>query len=169
MGNVFSMSDPSALLQRGAWCSAEEILERAQLGDIIEFQRCGYGHFAVYVGDGCVINYSRKTPAVNLIRKQKLLEVSLGDLCRVNNLEQAVQFQEPFTSQEIVRRAESRLGQSLPEEDCECFATWCRYGQTFSCQPPQWTPAPPGVYRLCADWHNEAPNCVYDPWNDSVM
>ena len=102
-----------------------------------------YGHWAVYVGNGYVVNYGRETPSTSLVQKERLRSVSNGDNCRINNLSYAAESKglTAFTRSQIVRRAEARVGEespySLMSHNCEVFATECRYGEGFTCQPTE--------------------------------
>ena len=102
-----------------------------------------YGHWAVYVGDGYVVNYGRQTPSTSLVQKERLVVVSEGDKCRINNLSYAARSKHlsSFGRSEIVRRAEARIGEESPynlmSHNCEVFATECRYGEGFTCQPTE--------------------------------
>jgi HRAS-like suppressor 3 len=120
----------------GPFISAEAVLEEAELGDLIEFQRTGYRHWAVYVGDGFAIHVFlpniRHTHAE--IIKAKVTDIAGRDSCRINNLceyarKKGLVAKEPS---EIVKIAEANLGVRLEYklfgDNCEYFATACRYG-----------------------------------------
>ncbi len=128
------------------WSTADEVLAQAAPGHLIEFRRLRgtYCHWAVYVGKGYVINYGRQDPNPNLVQKELLITVSDGGPCRINNLVKESRQRgqnEPFSGEEIIRRAEAKLGQEIPynvlNNNCEVFATECRYGRGFTCQPEQ--------------------------------
>ncbi len=132
--------------EKNKWDTADDVLAKAVPGDLIEFHRLKgtYCHWAVYVGNGYVINYGRQDPSPDLVQKELLTTVSDGDPCRINNLVEEAQkrgLNEPFTGKEIVRRAEAKLGKKFPynvlNNNCEVFATECRYGRGFTCQPEQ--------------------------------
>lgn len=125
------------------WSTAAEVVEQATPGDLIEFRRTGYSHWAVYIGDGWVVNYGRKEPSPELVQRERLLDVSGRDKCRINNLCQAASSinLSSLDSSEIVRRASARIGERSPynlvNHNCEVFATECRYGEGFTCQPTE--------------------------------
>jgi hypothetical protein len=81
--------------------------------------------------------------------KFKIVEETIRNLCkyqrgcRVNNLDKEAATKkglEPLEPDAIVERARDRLRKKLIEnyhlltQNCEHFATWCRYGEEFSCQ-----------------------------------
>ena len=99
-----------------------------------------------------LFSYLRVTVGVDVLdedsSKFKIREKTIRQLCnyqrgcRVNNLEEAATEKglEPFNPDVIVRRARDRFNEELIEnyhlltDNCEHFATWCRYGTKFSCQ-----------------------------------
>jgi cell wall-associated NlpC family hydrolase len=62
MGNSESQAINFTVVDR--WQDVDEVLNHAAPGDLIEFRRTMglYGHWAVYIGDGEVVNYGRKNP-----------------------------------------------------------------------------------------------------------
>lgn len=126
--------------------SVDDVLSSAKPGDLIEFKRyiVAYCHWAVYVGNGYVINYGRPHPSRDLVQKELLTAVSDGDPCRINNhvKEARKRKLKPFKSKKIVDRAVAQLGKEFPyfllTNNCETFATKCRYGgEGFTCQPKE--------------------------------
>lgn len=130
------------------WSTADEVLTRAVAGDLIEFRRLRgvYCHWAVYVGSGYVINYGRKDPDTSIVQRERVTTVSDGDPCRINNLVVAAKRRnlEPLNGKRIVERAEAKLGEeanyNFMFRNCEVFATECRYGRGFTCQPDEFLP-----------------------------
>jgi hypothetical protein len=141
MGNSESQAINYTVVDR--WQDVDEVLNHAVPGDLIEFNRkMGlYGHWAVYIGDEEVVNYGRKNPSTSEVQKESLRHVADGDKCRINNLTAAARSKNltSFSQSEIVRRAMSHIGElsayDLIDHNCEVFATECRYGQGFTCQP----------------------------------
>ncbi len=85
-------------------------------------------HHGIYDGNGMVYEYNGRYPSQKLyiIEKVSLESFARGRLVELDNRERAL-----YTPDEIVRRAESRLGEraySLYTNNCETFATWCRCG-----------------------------------------
>jgi len=142
MGNSESQAINYTVVDR--WQDVDEVLNHAVPGDLIEFRRnMGlYGHWAVYIGDGEVVNYGRQHRK-SLVQKESLRLVADGDQCRINNLTSAARSKNltSFSQSEIVRRAKSHIGQdskyNLIDHNCEVFATQCRYGEGFTCQPSE--------------------------------
>lgn len=143
MGNSESQAINFTVVDR--WQDVDEVLNHAAPGDLIEFRRTMglYGHWAVYIGDGEVVNYGRKNPRTSLVQKESLRLVAEGGGCRINNLTSAARSKNltSFSQSEIVRRATSHIGEesdyNLIDHNCEVFATKCRYGTGFTCQPSE--------------------------------
>ena len=122
------------------------LYSRARDGDLIEFKRAYgvYCHWAVYIGNGYVVNYGRKDPTPAIVQKEKLIiKVAEDCPCRINNLTGAASDLNltPFPRDEIVERTLAKVGKKyeykLSKNNCECFATECRYGTGFTCQPTE--------------------------------
>ncbi|XP_059923362.1 phospholipase A and acyltransferase 1 [Gadus macrocephalus] len=119
-----------------------------QPGDLIEIFRPAYQHWALYLGDGYIINltpvdegpaaamssvksvFSRKAVA----RMQLLKEVVGGDSYRVNN--KYDDDHTPLPVSEIIQRAQVLIGQEVSYDllgsNCEHFVTLLRYGEGVS-------------------------------------
>ena len=113
---------------------------------MIEFKRAYgvYCHWAVYIANGYVVNYGRKDPTPAIVQKEKLIiKVAEDCPCRINNLTGAASDLNltPFPRDEIVERTLAKVGKKyeykLSKNNCECFATECRYGTGFTCQPTE--------------------------------
>ncbi|XP_030135798.4 phospholipase A and acyltransferase 1 [Taeniopygia guttata] len=120
---------------------------KPQPGDLIEIDRTGYQHWALYVGDGYVIHVTdeeatslrlsssaiRATTAK--VKKQLLKAVVRNDKWRVNN--KYDRSRTPFPVK-IIQRAEKWVGREVPYdvlyENCEHFVTKLRYGEGVSDQ-----------------------------------
>lgn len=116
-----------------------------ELGDLLVFVRPdGYEHWAVYAGDGEVIEYSnteaevgkRGKHATSIIRRN--LDVVING-CRwyINNSHDRVWH--PYSGERVVRRAESKIGEGRNQynfvfNNCEGFANWARYNKPISYQ-----------------------------------
>ncbi|XP_019578653.2 phospholipase A and acyltransferase 1 [Rhinolophus sinicus] len=119
-----------------------------QPGDLIKVFRPGYQHWALYLGDGYVINiapleggirasfisaksvFSRKA----LVKMQLLKDVAGNDTYRINN-----KYDETYTPlpiEEVMQRSEFVIGQEVKYNtlinNCEHFVTWLRYGEGVS-------------------------------------
>ncbi|XP_072560619.1 phospholipase A and acyltransferase 1 [Paramormyrops kingsleyae] len=119
-----------------------------QPGDLIEIFRPAYQHWALYLGDGYIINltpvdesqaaamssvksvFSRKA----VVRMQLLKEVIGSDSYRVNNKYDDNHTPLPIT--EIIDRAQMLIGRvvsyDLLGSNCEHFVTLLRYGEGVS-------------------------------------
>ncbi|XP_077641807.1 phospholipase A and acyltransferase 1-like isoform X1 [Lonchura striata] len=126
-----------------------------QPGDLIEIHRTGYQHWALYIGDGYVINVTpvdEGAPSLSVsttsiftrkakVKKQLLKEVVGNDKWRVNNKYDRSRTPRPL--EEIIRCAEQWIDREVPYdvlyENCEHFVTELRYGEGVSEQAPAWT------------------------------
>ena len=89
----------------------------------------GFYHHGIYGDDGMVFEYNGRYPSQDLytIEKVSLESFARGKRIMLDNRERAL-----YTADEIVRRAESRVGErayNLYTNNCETFATWCRNGE----------------------------------------
>ncbi|KAK7089674.1 phospholipase A and acyltransferase 3-like [Littorina saxatilis] len=129
-------------------------------GDIIRFQRKGYSHFAIYIGDGKVIHRTSPPDSLNvqsasatavgqsknaaaIIRIDDLKDVA-GDESKAHIANSLDDQKKPFDPEEIVKRAKSKLGEkgyNLFFKNCEHFVMWCRYGIEKSEQVEQFVDA----------------------------
>ncbi|XP_055987879.1 uncharacterized protein LOC130039922 isoform X2 [Sorex fumeus] len=147
-------------LRYGEPISEERILSpEPTLGDLIEFFRGGkfnnhsleYDHWAVYVGNNCVVHltnpdFRKSDPkTVNtlpdivpkgVVKKELLSDVAAGCDFRVNN-----KYDRKFSAQppvEIARRALILVGQEWHHStfnlNCETFAMRLRYGHSYCAQ-----------------------------------
>lgn len=128
----------------------------ANSGDIVYVKRKGYRHFGIYAGNEQVIHYHKeKNPLLcdGIITETTLAEfMSDSDTLYVLNgigpganpqlfdwIVKRVFGDEltPFTPQETIARARSKLGEqgySLLLNNCEHFAFWCKTGVAQSSQ-----------------------------------
>uniref|UniRef100_A0A8C3CPY9 LRAT domain-containing protein n=1 Tax=Cairina moschata TaxID=8855 RepID=A0A8C3CPY9_CAIMO len=119
-----------------------------QPGDLIEIFRPAYQHWALYLGDGYIINvtpvdegppatlgsaksvFSRKA----LVRMQLLKDVVGNDTYQINNKYDSTYA--PLPVEEIIRRAEYLINQEVSYDllgnNCEHFVTLLRYGEGVS-------------------------------------
>ena len=101
-------------------------------GDHIYVNRVGgiYNHHGIDCGDDSVIHYTSKTERIlndASNRVNRLLDGLRG--LRVAELD--------FTDDGVIKRAESRLGESrfqLVSNNCEHFSAWCKTGISSSNQ-----------------------------------
>ncbi|KAM6160456.1 phospholipase A and acyltransferase 1 [Erethizon dorsatum] len=116
-------------------------------GDLIEVFRPGYQHWALYLGDGYVINIaptdgipSTFTSAKSvfstkaLVKMQLLKDVVGNDTYRINN-----KYDDTYTPlpvEEVIQRSEFVIGQEVAYDilgnNCEHFVTLLRYGEGVS-------------------------------------
>ncbi|XP_062354755.1 phospholipase A and acyltransferase 1-like [Cinclus cinclus] len=119
-----------------------------QPGDLIEIDRRVYQHWALYLGDGYVINVTpvdEGAPSLSVsttsiftrkakVKKQLLKEVVGNHTWRVNNKYDCSRSPRPV--KEIIRRAEQWIDREVPYDvlgsNCEHFVTELRYGEAVS-------------------------------------
>ena len=102
------------------------------LGAHLITPRCGYFHHGIYVGGGRVVHYSAR--ACSLIRRP-LEDVSIGAFSQGRDIWVRARTPDSHATQEIIRRARSRLGENryrLLTNNCEHFCEWCVRGQHHS-------------------------------------
>ncbi|XP_010022228.1 PREDICTED: phospholipid-metabolizing enzyme A-C1-like [Nestor notabilis] len=105
-------------------------------GDLIEIFRPAYQHWALYLGDGYVINVTPVGKAGARVRMQLLKDVVGSDTYHINNKYDGTYA--PLPVEEIIRRAEYLIDQEvsydLLSNNCEHFVTLLRYGEGVSSQ-----------------------------------
>ncbi|NWS75832.1 HRSL1 enzyme, partial [Crotophaga sulcirostris] len=122
----------------------------AQPGDLIEIFRPAYQHWALYLGDGYIINVtpvdegapgsisSAKSvfSSKARVRMQLLKDVVGEDTYRINNKYDSSYT--PLPVEEIIRRAEAYIDKEVSYDvlgsNCEHFVTMLRYGEAVSNQ-----------------------------------
>jgi hypothetical protein len=96
--------------------------------------RRGYTHHGVYVGGGRVVHYSGLS---GLWQCGPVEDVSLYRFAADRSVTIVDHNRSPYSPQEIVRRARSRVGESdyrLLTNNCEHFCNWCVCGISRSTQ-----------------------------------
>jgi len=107
-------------------------------GDLIEIQRDGYAHWALYVGNGYVIHLTQIGKGLAKVFKEELRHVVNKSLCRVNNLKIAAQRRGLIPKAvhdilEVAHHSSHGVGKyHLFHDNCEHFVTYCRFGEPFS-------------------------------------
>ncbi|XP_063045997.1 phospholipase A and acyltransferase 3-like [Engraulis encrasicolus] len=125
-------------------------VKKPEIGDLIEVSRGLYQHWAVYVGDGHVIHLAPPTEQASdntfslmmsvtcdkaKVKKEELEKVGTDDWVVNDTLDEKY---DPLSPEEIIKKAESMLGQQLPysviTENCEHFSKNLRYDKPESSQ-----------------------------------
>uniref|UniRef100_A0A8C5WM11 LRAT domain-containing protein n=1 Tax=Leptobrachium leishanense TaxID=445787 RepID=A0A8C5WM11_9ANUR len=117
-------------------------------GDLIEFQRVGYQHWAIFVGDKDVVHLtsrkyldgkSSKSPMITreaLVKKDPLNVVAGKSNFRVNN--KYDEKETPLPTQKVVKAALENVGQTvnynITTNNCEHFVTKLKYETAVSDQ-----------------------------------
>jgi len=124
---------------QSAFVAVEDLIDSGelQLGDLIEFRRANYQHWALYIGDGKVVHLTNS----NTVQVVDIRKVAEGCPCRINLLEKKAKelgLERWMTRELIVAKAMKKLGQVLKYDvvdyNCEHFVTECFYGAPFSGQ-----------------------------------
>ncbi|CAF1003494.1 unnamed protein product [Rotaria sp. Silwood1] len=138
------------------WKINQDFLEKAQPGDMIQFIRTLYSHWAIYIGDNEVIHrwgdndgigqtigvWGNVTTIFGVqfnkakITKSKISDVlKYGGKIRINNYLDSKWKPLPVTViLEKAHNATNQEGYNVLYSNCEHFATDCRYGQASSRQ-----------------------------------
>ncbi|PVD21567.1 hypothetical protein C0Q70_17365 [Pomacea canaliculata] len=131
------------------------VLASLKEGDLIEFPRGVYSHWAVYIGNEDVIHlagddndginaemhsahltsFSGQCFEKAVIRQDNFFDVAGLSKAKRNNDRDGKK--QPLPRSQIVKNAKSRLdevGFNVLNRNCQHFATWCRYGVASSDQ-----------------------------------
>jgi hypothetical protein len=112
--------------------------EEPPLGAHLITPRFAYAHHGVYVGAGTVVHYAAFAYHWH---RGPVEEVSLSRFAHGHPVWVRPAGLHALRSQEIVRRARSRLGENgyrLLSNNCEHFSEWCIHGEHRSAQAEQW-------------------------------
>jgi hypothetical protein len=123
MDDMQPMSDHSVVRER-----------EPALGAHLTTSRRGYNHHGVYVGRGRVVHYAGLS---GFWQGGPVEEVSLSRFVNGHPMRIVDHFESPYSPEEIVRRARSRLGENdyrLLTNNCEHFCNWCVSGISRSAQ-----------------------------------
>jgi hypothetical protein len=104
------------------------------LGAHLTTSRRGYTHHGMYVGHGRVVHYSGLS---GLWQGGPVEEVSLPRFAVGRAVQIVDHDRSPYSTEEIVRRARSRIGEDdyrLLTNNCEHFCNWCLCGVSRSAQ-----------------------------------
>ena len=104
------------------------------LGAHLTTSRRGYAHHGLYVGHGRVVHYSGLS---GFWQGGPVEEVSLSRFAVGHPVQIVDHDRPPYSPEEIVRRARSRIGENdyrLLTNNCEHFCNWCRCGVSHSAQ-----------------------------------
>jgi hypothetical protein len=104
------------------------------LGAHLTTSRRGYTHHGIYVGHGRVVHYSGLS---GFWHCGPVEEVSISRFATGRSVRVVSQARASYSSQEIVRRARSRIGENdyrLLTNNCEHFCNWCVGGVSRSAQ-----------------------------------
>jgi hypothetical protein len=109
-------------------------LQEPPLGSHLVTPRRGYLHHGIYVGNGKVVHYAGLADG---LRRGPVEEVPLARFTRGRPVWAKSHVPSNFESQEVIRRARSRVGEDcyrLWTNNCEHFCEWCLRGEHRSYQ-----------------------------------
>ncbi|GAV04291.1 hypothetical protein RvY_14594 [Ramazzottius varieornatus] len=116
-------------------------------GDLIEFKRDLYSHWALYIGDGKVINVRGAQPGKSsdismtgsaTVRMEDLTTVAGFSQVRINNQEAEATSRglQAIPVDELMEKAKKLVGTAVPYDvlsrNCEHYVTEWRYGEPWS-------------------------------------
>ena len=107
-----------------------------QVGDLVEFDRIVYKHWAVYVGDNKIVHYNKVGEVGQIVCEdidsyisdcfvlfQRAKKKKMGIMNRI------IHESPDFSGKQVAERALSKLGMTgynLLFKNCEHFAKWCK-------------------------------------------
>ncbi len=112
-------------------------------GDLIEFNRVYYSHYALYLGNGNVMNVNAESKNEHevLVSVETLENVCGRSLVRISNHDYFARYAfelEAKPDDEILaeanRYSNQRVVYDFMFQNCEYYATYWRYGKGFSTQ-----------------------------------
>ena len=111
-----------------------------QVGDLVEFDKIVYKHWAVYVGDNKIVHYKKVGREVKIVREDIDTYLSGCFVFRAGKkkmgfINRIVQDSAHFSGQQVAERARSKVGMKgydLLFTNCEHFAKWCKYDVPMS-------------------------------------
>jgi cell wall-associated NlpC family hydrolase len=114
-------------------------------GDLIEFSRELYSHWALYVGDGQVVNVRGRQLNSDVsfsgnasVKLEQLAVVAGESKCRINNQEAEATARglQALNVKELMEKARNLVGETVPyhllNKNCEHYVTEWRYGKSWS-------------------------------------
>ena len=122
------------------------LVDNLRPGDMIQVKgnfivQWFYSHFAVFIGNGAIVHVASSGNSYygkTVVERALMVDEFKGKLVRKNNhLDNTDGFHiKPLP--QIVRTAREQVGEpwdyNLSTNNCEHFATWCRYGRKISLQ-----------------------------------
>ncbi|MCQ2572384.1 MAG: lecithin retinol acyltransferase family protein [Treponema sp.] len=108
-------------------------------GDVLSVNRGLYRHYGVYVGNNIVVHFAGDKDFEISPKHAFIQKTSLEDFSKGNEVQTETRCGESFSRKETVMRALNAVGSekgkyALAWNNCEHFATWCRYGKKRSAQ-----------------------------------
>jgi hypothetical protein len=121
--------------------------DRLSAGSHLISPRKFYVHHGIYLGNGKVAHYS------GLSASLQAGPIEVTDLDRFGNGSSVWVHQEQcaFSSEEIIVRALSRVGESqykILSNNCEHFCNWCISGNSYSAQVAEYLHSPLRLVRM---------------------
>ena len=121
--------------------SASDLVDHLSPGDLIQskgtkWYQWFYSHFAVYIGNGDVVHVvGGEDGTKGVVKRERMLDAFAGDVRKNNVMDDTFR---PLRVQDIIRIAKSRVEENWKynflTNNCEHFASMCRYGKKISLQ-----------------------------------
>ncbi len=114
-------------------------INKPQPGDVLSVNRGLYKHYGVYVGNNTVVHFSGGSGHELSAPKACIRKATLEEFSKDEEMQIETRCAESFSRKETVMRALNAVGSekgkyTLPWNNCEHFANWCRYGKKRSVQ-----------------------------------
>ena len=125
-------------------------INKPQPGDVLSVNRGLYKHYGVYVGNNTVVHFSGGSGHELSARKACIRKTTLDDFSKDGEVQIETICAKSFSRKETVMRALNAVGSekgkyALPWNNCEHFASWCRYGKKRSVQVEHFAASLAGV------------------------
>lgn len=119
-----------------------KITNKPTPGDVLSVCRGMYRHYGIYVGNGTVVHFAGDKSNELSARSAHIQKTTLEGFRKNGEVQIETRCRPSFSRKETVMRALNAVGSekgnySLPWNNCEHFANWCRYGEKKSAQVEQ--------------------------------
>ena len=105
-----------------------------QVGDLVEFDRIVYEHWAVYVGDSKIVHYKKVNEEGEIVHEDIDSYMNkcfvLFQRAKKKKMNRIVHESTIFSGKQVAERALNKVGMkgcNLLFKNCEHFAKWCKY------------------------------------------
>ena len=113
-----------------------------QVGDLVEFDKIVYKHWAVYVGGNKIVHYNKVGEVVEILHEDidsyinnRFVLFRRAKKKKMGIINRLVHESTIFSGKEVAERALNKVGMTsynLLFKNCEHFAKWCKYDVPMS-------------------------------------